>query len=143
MRLLVTCSKGTYIRTLAQDIGEVLGCGAHLTALRRVGAGGFTVAQCVRLDQLQDMDEAQRLACLLPVDALLAGHRVVTLADDDAGRFLTGLRRRDDWPDAGQVAVYASTPPSLLGTAHVRAGELIPRRLLSPLEIQQISAQLA
>ena len=143
MRLLVTCSKGTYIRTLAQDIGEALGCGAHLTALRRVGTGGFTVAQCVRLDQLQDMEEAQRLACLLPVDALLAGHMVVTLPDDDAGRFLSGLRRRGVWPDAGQVAVYACTPPALLGTAHVRAGELIPGRLLSPLEIHQVSAQPA
>ena len=140
LAIQVRCSKGTYIRTLAQDIGEALGCGAHLTHLRRVETGGFGIAQCVRLEQLEAMPEPQRLACLLPVDALLGAHAVVTLGQDDAARFLSGLRRRGDWPDAAQIAVYGDQPRALLGTAHVRAGELIPGRLLSPLEIDQARA---
>ena len=137
LRMVVKCSKGTYIRTLAQDIGEALGCGAHLIALRRIATGGFGVARCVGLEQLQAMTEARRLACLLPVDALLDEHTAVTLGREDAGRFLSGLRRRGPWPDAGQIAVYGEQPRALLGTAHVCAGELIPGRLLSPIEIQQ------
>jgi tRNA pseudouridine55 synthase len=72
------------------------------------------------------------------VETLLAGHAAVTLDAENAGRFLSGLRRRGSWPDTDQVAVYGSQPRALLGTAHVKAGELIPGRLLSPIEIQQI-----
>ena len=137
----VTCSKGTYIRTLGEDIGEALGCGAHLTALRRVGTGNFTEGQSVTLDALLAMDEPARMQRLLPVDALLADHQPVHLDADNAGRFLSGLRRRGPWPDAQKIAVYGPPPGNnLLGAAHVTAGELIPTRLLSPLEIDQIQA---
>ncbi len=138
VRLRVSCSKGTYIRTLGEDIGEALGCGGHLSHLRRIATGPFEVAQCVTLAQLEAMEEGERQAALLPLDALLPGHEPVTLDTDNAGRFLSGLRRRGPWPDTDQVAVYGDQPRALLGTAHVRAGELIPGRLLSPLEIQQI-----
>ena len=141
IKLIVECSKGTYIRTLGEDIGEALGCGAHLSALRRVRTGGFDAAQCITLEALEAMDEAERMACLLPVDALLKGHTVVTLDSENAGRFLSGMRRRGPWPDANEVAVYAASTDSLLGTAHVKAGELIPVRLLSPLEISESLAQ--
>ncbi len=137
--IIVKCSKGTYIRTLGEDIGEALGCGAHLSALRRIGTGGFDIAQCVTLAALEAMSESQRLACLLPVNSLLAQHAVVTLDGDNASRFLSGLPRRGAWPDAAQVAVYAEKSHALLGTAHVAAGELIPGRLLSPIEIEQIA----
>jgi tRNA pseudouridine55 synthase len=90
------------------------------------------------LNALEAMDEAHRLAKLLPVEALLPGHTRVTLGTEDAGRFLSGLRRRGDWPDAAQAAVFGDEPPSLLGTAHIKAGELIPGRLLAPTEIKQI-----
>ncbi len=132
------CSKGTYIRTLGEDIGEALGCGAHLTALRRTVTGVFGLAQCVTLAALEAMTEDERLACLLPVDALLADHSRVTLDAENAGRFLSGVRRRGPWPDAPQVAVYGTDPVALLGVAHVQGGELIPGRLLSPIEIGQI-----
>jgi tRNA pseudouridine55 synthase len=72
------------------------------------------------------------------VDALLHNHHAITLPSDDAGRFLSGLRRRGSWPDHDQVAVFGSDPHTLLGTAHVRAGELIPERLLNPQEIQSL-----
>ena len=170
IRLVATVSKGTYIRTLGEDIGESLGCGGHLTSLRRIATGHFQIAQCRTLDALEAMSEQERLSCLKPVDSLLPGHERVTLDAENAGRFLSGLRRRGEWPDAEAVAVYSPSPspsggeqgcgpagapssqglppsPSspaggrsncLLGTAHVKAGELIPGRLLSPIEIQQI-----
>lgn len=137
IRIQATVSKGTYIRTLGEDIGEALGCGAHLTALRRTATGGFDASQCVTLEALEAMDEDERLACLLPTEALVADHTRVTLGAEDAGRFLSGLRRRGDWADAPAVAVFGNQPEAFLGTAHVKAGELIPGRLLSPIEIQQ------
>jgi tRNA pseudouridine55 synthase len=141
LTMRVKCSKGTYIRTLGEDVGEALGCGAHLSTLRRVETGGLDVAQCVTLETLEAMTEDQRLACLLPVDSLLSQHTRVTLDADNAARFLSGLRRRGSWPDAAQVAVYAQDDQALLGTAHVVAGELIPGRLLSPIDIEQIVQQ--
>ncbi|AEG93053.1 Uracil hydrolyase [Ramlibacter tataouinensis TTB310] len=138
VRFIAKVSKGTYIRTLGEDIGEALGCGAHLSLLRRLATGPFDLSQCVTLEALQDMAEDERLARLLPPQALLAGHGRVTLDADNAGRFLSGLRRRGDWPDSEAVAVFGEQPPALLGTGHVKAGELIPGRLLSPIEIQQI-----
>ena len=140
LQMQVRCSKGTYIRTLAEDIGEALGCGAHLTSLRRTETGGFPLAHCVSLDALAQMPEAERLACLRPVADLLQDHVPVSLEPPDAGRFLSGVRRRGPWPDADRVVVYGQSPDALLGTAHVRAGELIPDRLLSPLEIEQTLA---
>lgn len=65
----VTCSKGTYIRTLAEDIGKHLGCGAHITMLRRTQAGPFALADCLTLEQLQDCKEKGSLdAVLIPMD---------------------------------------------------------------------------
>ena len=146
LTLRVRCSKGTYIRTLGEDIGEALGCGGHLTMLRRIATGPFVEAQCVTLDALASMTEAERASALLPVQNLLEGHTPVTLDAENAGRFLSGVRRRGSWADSDRIVVYGpqdqgETPSEsvvLLGSAHVQAGELIPGRLLSPIEIQQI-----
>ncbi|HNI84443.1 MAG: tRNA pseudouridine(55) synthase TruB [Rubrivivax sp.] len=138
IEMIVFCSKGTYIRTLGEDIGEALGCGGHLSALRRVATGPFDQHQCVTLEQLEAMDEPARLACLRPPEVLLADHLPITLPAEEAGRFLSGMRRRGPWPDADRVAVFGEQPRALLGTAHVRAGELIPGRLLSPIELKQM-----
>jgi tRNA pseudouridine55 synthase len=138
----VSCSKGTYIRTLAEDIGSALGCGAHLSALRRTASGPLTLQQAVTLEALQAMTEAERDALLLPPDALVAAWPAVDLPDDEAGRFLTGLRRRVARADTPAVRVYRrppeppDAPRAFLGTAHITAGELIADRLLSPLEVQ-------
>jgi len=132
----VHCSKGTYIRTLAEDIGRQLGCGAHLAALRRTGAGALDVAQAVTIERLTALDETARAALLLPADVLLSEWPAVSLPDDEAGRFLTGLRRRVALADAPAVRVYGSHPRAFLGAAHITAGELIPDRLLSPLELR-------
>lgn len=140
IKIRVSCSKGTYIRTLGQDIGDAFGCGGHLTALRRVATGPFVAAQCITLEALEALPENERLHRLMPPEALLPDHAPVMLGNEDAGRFLSGMRRRGTWPDNEQVAVFGREPHALLGTAHVKAGELIPVRLLSPIEIQQILA---
>ena len=132
----IVCSKGTYIRTLAEELGEALGCGAHLAALRRTGSGPLHIADAITLDELAALDEPARDAKLLPPDVLLADWTAYRLAADEAGRFLTGLRRRVDAPDNARVRVYGPEPKALLGAAHIVAGELIPDRLLSPAELQ-------
>jgi len=71
--LNVHCSKGTYIRTLVEDIGERLGCGAHVTALRRTAAGPFKAPQLLTLDELQQCDPAALMRHLWPIDCLLQG----------------------------------------------------------------------
>ena len=136
----VGCSKGTYIRTLAQDLGEQLGCGAHLSALRRTASGALRVEDASTLDALAAMSEAERDALLQPADALLAGWPRVQLPDDEAGRFLTGLRRRVSLADAAAVRVYGPRE-AFLGSAHIKAGELIADRLLSPAEVAGCTEQ--
>ncbi|MDB5818850.1 MAG: truB [Rhizobacter sp.] len=132
----VRCSKGTYIRTLAEDIGEALGCGAHLTALRRTASGALRLDDALTLEQLDAMSQDQRDAALAPADSLLSDWPTIRLGTEDAGRFLGGMRRRIDAPDAARVRVFGPEPQAFLGSGHVVAGELISTRLLSPLEVQ-------
>ena len=146
----VQCSKGTYIRTLAEDIGAALGCGAHLSALRRTGSGALDLNRAITLEALQALSETERDAMLLSPDVLVSAWPAVDLHDDEAGRFLTGLRRRVTLADTPAVRVYRrppeppdspdDTPRYFLGTAHITAGELIADRLLSPIEVQDLRA---
>ncbi|WP_064577213.1 tRNA pseudouridine(55) synthase TruB [Cupriavidus gilardii] len=137
----VTCSKGTYIRTLAEDIGEALGCGAHLTALRRTAVGDLTLDGAVTLEQLGQHDDAARPALLAPVDALLQRCAPVTLDAAATQRFLQGQRIAGrDLPAQAFAAlglqqdalarVYGGEPPRLLGVARWREGALRPERLV-------------
>jgi len=97
----VHCSKGTYVRTLAEDIGEALGCGAHLAGLRRTGSGPFDLADAVTLEALEQQEPAAREALLLPADVLV-GHlpRLDLDADQarrlNAGQQLVGLGKGID-----------------------------------------------
>jgi tRNA pseudouridine55 synthase len=141
LRLRVKCSKGTYIRTLGEDIGEALGCGGHLTYLRRVVTGPFDAAATVTVEALEAMTPEQRLQTLQPVETLLHGYEKLVLDNDEAARFLSGMRRRGDWKDTERVMVFGEAPHALLGTAHTKAGELIPVRLLSPAEIGETLTQ--
>ncbi len=140
--LVARCSKGTYIRTLGEDIAEAMGCGGHLGSLRRIETGGFVAGGCVSLAALEAMSEPEREARLLPPESLVAAYPSVTLDADNAGRFLSGLRRRGEpgqfGADAPLVQVYGAQPRAFLGSAHITADELIPQRLLSPIEIQDI-----
>jgi tRNA pseudouridine55 synthase len=131
LELLVRCSKGTYVRTLVEDIGRVLGCGAHLAALRRTRSGGFGVEDAVTLDQLQVDSAKARDARLLPVERLLAGLPRVDLPAALAERFARGQALRLNDAPAGQCSVYGQQG-RLLGLGEGRpAGELHPRRLVN------------
>ncbi len=136
----VACSKGTYIRTLAEDLGRDLGCGAHLWALRRTGSGHLSLVDSVTIEALEAVPEERRASMLLPTDALVAHWPAIQLGDDDAGRFLAGMRRPVDLADAPTVRVYGPDPAAFLGIGHVVAGELIATRLLSPAEVGRIAA---
>jgi tRNA pseudouridine55 synthase len=135
LKLSVTCSKGTYIRVLGEDIGEALGCGAHLNALRRTGVGALTADGMITLDDLSQ--HAAPLSLLAPVDALLSTFPSVELNDDLAKRFLHGQRLAlGKEPsvavpaEQGRVRVYHGG--RLLGTGVL--GEysiLAPERLIS------------
>jgi tRNA pseudouridine55 synthase len=145
LEIEVCVSKGTYVRTLAEDLGELLGCGAHLALLQRTECGGLTIADAIDIDAMQAMEPAQREARLLPPDVLMTDRLAVQLSADDAGRFLSGMRRRVEAADNDAVRVYGpplagATAPVFLGSAHVKAGELICGRLLSPPEVQAIAA---
>ncbi|MCA3826858.1 MAG: tRNA pseudouridine(55) synthase TruB, partial [Burkholderia sp.] len=130
----VTCSKGTYVRTLAEDIGEALGCGAHLTMLRRTGVGALTLEHAVTLDALSDAAESARDAWVQPVDALLSTFPSVRLDDASAKRFLHGQRLPlselgpIEAADGERVRVYDAT--RLLGVARKANGVLAPERLV-------------
>lgn len=134
-RLRVSCSKGTYVRTLAEDIGTRLGCGAHLSALRRLRVGALRVEDAIGLDALEAMNAHERLARLAPVDFLLAGLRRTELDDAHARRFLHGQRLRvaagapgRDGAAAQRVRVYCRG--ALLGVATLDNGLLVPARLV-------------
>ncbi len=86
-RLRVICSKGTYIRTLCDDIGRALGCGGVMAALRRIRTGGFSIQEAVTLDKLEREGPA---ACLLPADRAVAGYPAVRVSAAQAKRFCNG-----------------------------------------------------
>lgn len=132
-RLRVCCSKGTYIRTLAEDVGEVLGCGAHLTALRRTAVGPLRIADAVSLDQLIELPEEQRAAVLLPPDALLQTLPAVHLDDEATLRFAHGnpvaIPDQDAPLAPGKCRVYGAA--RLLGLGETDGlGAVKPRRLV-------------
>jgi tRNA pseudouridine55 synthase len=126
----VRCSGGTYIRTLAEDIGKALGCGAHLIVLERTASGTFSLGQAVGLEALENMDETQRLATLLAPDSLVAHLPRLDVDTGTAQQLMHG--KQPDQPagctDRGMVRVYA--PHGFLGLAE--AGEkLVPSRLMA------------
>jgi len=128
-RLRVCCSKGTYIRTLAEDIGAALGCGAHLTALRRTVVGPLTLIGAATLDELAALDESARPLHLQAPDALLQTLPVVRLDADAATRFTHGNPVACE-AAAGRCRVYGDEGRLLgLGDADA-AGKLHPRRLV-------------
>ena len=129
LRLSVSCSKGTYIRVLAQDIGAALGCGAHLTALRRTRVGDLVLDGAMTLAQIDSIEEGARVACLRPVDALLQSLPRVDLSGEAEQRFSHG--NPVDLPDGliGKIRVYAED--RLIGVGEPGPGQrLWPKRLV-------------
>jgi tRNA pseudouridine55 synthase len=127
--LYVECSKGTYIRTLAEDIGAVLGCGAHLAGLERRAVGSFTLEQSLRLEDLEGLSLDQRRERLLPPQALLESWPRLRLPAELTAKFRHGQAVPADAVD-GNVAVFGEGEV-FLGTGEVSGRTLQPRRLLA------------
>ena len=123
----VRCSKGTYIRTLAHDIGLRLGCGAHLKALRRTGIGGFRIEQAVGLDRLAQLTEPERVGCLRSADVLLADLPAVVVDRVQAEALLQGRSVALPAP-LGAVRLYAEDG-LFLGLGAGGQGLLLPKRM--------------
>lgn len=131
--LFVTCSKGTYVRVLAEDLGRVLGCGACLAGLRRDSVGTFSVgAGAVTLERLEGLAPAERDALLLPEDALVSSLPRLELDTDTALRVSRGQSVAHSPADASGLTRIYGPGGNFLGIAEVReAGRIVPRRLVS------------
>lgn len=131
LRLRVTCSKGTYIRSLARDIGEALGCGAHLAALRRTASGPFDIRDAVALDTLESLARDQARALLSPPDRALEHLPGIVLDDQQASRLVQGQRLAGlQAGHSGRVRVYG--PGEFLGVGETDGeGRLKPVRLFA------------
>jgi len=134
LKIRVTCSKGTYVRVLGEDIGAALGTGAHLNALRRIQVGALTAESMITLEDLQA--HAEPLSLLAPVDALLSSFPSVELTPELAKRFLNGQRLALGKEsvmvpqELGRVRVYHAG--KLLGTANLQEYAILaPERLIA------------
>lgn len=134
LSLRVDCSKGTYIRTLAEDIGEALGCGAHLVGLRRTRVGRLTLESSHSLEALEVASMSERDSWLQPVDFLIQDWPSIALGPEDAQRFLHGnpVQPRGLEPtEPDRRMRVISSNENFIGVGVIRAGQLHPQRLLS------------
>ncbi len=126
LELRVRCSKGTYVRTLAEDIAAALGTVGHLAALRRTASGGFQVKDAVTLERLEKMDEKQLGDRLIPLSGLLVGLPRAQLDPAAEGRFRKGQTLPFEGP-GGLCGVYGRD--GVIGLGRAEAGQLHPVRL--------------
>ena len=130
MDITVRCSKGTYIRTLGEDIGAALGCGAHLIGLRRTAIALFDLKEGYNWQQMEAMSEAERDACILPLESLMPDMPVLQLDDVQVKRLAQGQRLGLDTglPD-GKVRLHG--PQGFIGVGLLQGRRLAPERLLT------------
>jgi tRNA pseudouridine55 synthase len=134
----VTCGKGTYIRSLARDMGGALGCFGHISALRRVAVGGFTEAQMIPLEKLEDIShkapgEIAKEGVLYPIETVLDGIPALAVDGGQAQRLKQGqsvLLRGANAPIACE-AVLVTCGEKPLGIAAIEQGSLKPKRLFN------------
>lgn len=131
LSVTVACSKGTYIRVLAEDLGRVLGCGAFMQALRRTRIGGFDIGQTVTLEQLDGLDLDARDARLLPPDCLLDGMPKITLDRESAHYFRQGQAIWMPKQVHDGVVVLYDEGQRLVGIGEIADdGKIAPKRLV-------------
>ncbi|MET1083936.1 MAG: tRNA pseudouridine(55) synthase TruB [Burkholderiales bacterium] len=136
VRFTVTCSKGTYIRSLAQDIGDRLGCGAHLSGLRRLASGPFQLANACTLSDLAEATIDWRRAKLLAADSPLSTLAEVVISLEETMRLRNGQRiAAVPGTPVGLVRIYAFTR-QFIGLGEItRDTQLIPRRLVAAADL--------
>ncbi|NOS97012.1 MAG: tRNA pseudouridine(55) synthase TruB [Methylotenera sp.] len=129
--ITVTCSKGTYIRTLAEDIGNALGCGAHLIGLRRTATANYNITQTITLEQFEAMTAEQRIAALMPLDSAVLHLPAITL-DADSSFYLQ--QGQAIWQSGkipqGLIRLYTEQA-QFLGLGEQQSdGKITPKRLI-------------
>lgn len=130
LTLEVFCSKGTYIRSLAESIGDYLGCGGTVSALRRLQAGAFHLKDAFTLEQLADMNEAALFSCLRQLDEPLADMPAVHLSDEQTIRINYG--QSISWHGEATETVRMYSPTTFLGLGEILLdGKLAPTRLFN------------
>ena len=129
VELRIRCSKGTYVRQLAADLGTVLGTGAHLAGLRRTAVGSMRVEDALSFDQLQQTDPQVLHAFLAPVDAMLGDLPRLDLESTQARQFLLGAAVALEGAPTGSCRVYAEG--GLLGVGRLEGGRLQPLRSIA------------
>ncbi|MCL2488603.1 MAG: tRNA pseudouridine(55) synthase TruB [Oscillospiraceae bacterium] len=130
------CSKGTYIRSIGDDLGRLLDCGAVMTALRRTTAAGFTLEQAVTLERIEAMTPEQAAETLIPVDTVLAVYPVLTVSAAQAVRFRNGgglaaerLGQPDEFIEGGIWRLYAPDG-DFLGLGQMKNGQMTVQCLM-------------
>ncbi len=141
VQVRVRCSKGTYIRTLAEDIGHALGCGAHLSGLRRERIAELDVARAISIEELSALDAPARLARVQPLDYLLRGLSAQLLDADQARRFLLGQRIRLS-PAGADADAAAAASASTFSTGIFAAGANAGARTMRAYNQNESSAHL-
>lgn len=128
-RVRVKCSKGTYIRTLCADIGERLGCGAHMKSLRRTKSGGFDISQCFSCDELEALAKDGRFEeKLIAPDEVFKSYDKIELGEVLAAKLKNGVRIRMNLPgDGARYRVYAENG-EFLAVARAENDELVSEK---------------
>ncbi len=136
LRLFVHCSKGTYVRNLVEDLGESLGCGAHVLQLRRLSVGPYQQARMITMDQLQhtvENNDAQLEALILPVDTAVSHWPIVQLSESAAFYIRNGqaVRVAEAATGNGWVRLVVNETQQFLGIGEILDdGRIAPRRLV-------------
>lgn len=133
LSIRVTCSKGTYIRVLAQDMGEALGCGGYLSALRRTRVADLDVAAAIGLEDLEKSGPVIAATRVLPVDLLVSAYPALSLDSAEAKRVSNGLEVRPavEFVPQGPVRLYGPAG-TFLGVGDGRFGGIVaPKRMLA------------
>ena len=136
LEIFVHCSKGTYIRTLAEDLGEILECGAHLSSLRRVAAGPFNIKQTITLDRLTELAElgvSELDKQLLPMHDALVDWPEISLTANSAYYVRQGQPVLvPKAPTNGWVRLMGENPNDFIGIGHILDdGRVAPKRLVN------------
>jgi tRNA pseudouridine55 synthase len=135
LTIRVACSKGTYIRVLAEDIGKTLGCGGYLAGLRRTTIADLDISGTTTLEKLENLPPAARIDRLLPVDRLLQGLPLVILDAEGARRVCSGLPASAPGANPGLSRLYDSAD-HFLGMGEVGDGGTVsPKRMIANPEI--------
>ena len=129
--ITVRCSKGTYIRTLAEDIGNALGCGAHLIGLRRTVTANYDIASAITLEQFEALASEERTAALLPIDSAILYLPAVKLDEDSSFYLLRGQAVQQSFViPTGFLRLYNHNQEFLgLGELSLE-GKIVPKRLI-------------